>query len=139
MEIAKSTARESLCIRAESQVGAVAVKNGCVIARGFNGALCTEYNCEKRGYCIRQRKDIPSGTAREIAYCICAEQRMICQSARHGVSLIGAEVYITHAPCAFCIRLMIECGVARAYYEIEYPQPFADVVAKEFNFELVKI
>jgi len=138
-KLAFVVAEKSRCLRPESRVGAVAVKDGNVLSEGFNGAVCSTYHCGERNYCVRQKNNVPSGTQREIAYCICAEQRMICSAAHKGISLYGATAYLTHKPCAYCVRLMIECGFEKAYYSIEYVQPFADEVSKEFGFELIKI
>jgi dCMP deaminase len=139
MEKAFEVSQKSLCILAPSHIGAVAVRDGHVIASGTNGPNARLGSCADRGYCIRRRLEIKSGTQREVAYCICAEQRMICNAAREGIELEGAEVYITHKPCAVCVRLMIESGIARVFYKNDYPQSFTDEIATTANFELIKI
>jgi dCMP deaminase len=82
---------------------------------------------------------IPSGTQREVAYCICAEQRMICNAAREGIRLAGADVYVTHLPCATCVRLMLETGIARCFYGVEYNNQFTHELCEMAGFELVKL
>ena len=138
MERAFEASDRSLCMRGESRMGAVAVKNGKLLAFGFNGVVGKIQHCGDRGFCIRKKLNVPSGSQREIAFCICAEQRMICNAARKGVSLCGADVYITHYPCAYCVRLMIESGIARVYYSQDYCQQFTKTVCEESGFELVK-
>ena len=139
MDCAFLEGKKSGCIRAESLIGAVAVKEGQVVAGGYNGVVGKIMPCCNRGYCIRKKLNIPSGTQREIAYCICAEQRMICNAARDGVKLEGAEVYVTHKPCAICTRLMIESGIARAFFKSDYPNQFTDEICKESGFEMIKL
>ena len=139
MKCAEQAANQSLCMRAESRIGAVAVKNGRVIETGHNGVIGKILPCAKRGECIRKKKGIASGTQREVAYCICAEQRMICNAARDGVTLDGAEVYVTHMPCAVCVRLMIEAGVAKVFYKNEYANQFTLDLCEMAGFELVRL
>ena len=134
-----AAAKNSLCIRDESRIGAVAVKDNKVISSGHNGAVGKIQRCAERGHCIRRKLDIPSGSRREVAYCICAEQRMICHAARRGISLCGAVVYTTHTPCAYCVRLMLESGIIRAYYKNEYPNQFVRELCAESGFELVNL
>ena len=139
MNCAAEESKKTHCIRPESMIGAVAVKDGQVIAGGSNGVVGKIMKCCERGYCIRKKLNIPSGTQREIAYCICAEQRMICDAARQGVQLNEAEVYVTHKPCAICTRLMIESGISRVYYKADYPNQFTDEICKEAGFEMIKL
>lgn len=49
-----------------------------------------------------------------------AEQNAILWAAREGVSLAGADVYITHAPCAVCHRMLRALGVSHVYYANAY-------------------
>ena len=131
---------QSLCTRDESRIGCVAVKGGQEVASGYNGVVGDIMPCATRGFCIRKHRNIPSGTQREVAYCICAEQRMICESARDGINLDGAEVYSSHMPCAVCVRLLIDCGITRVYYKSErYVNQFAQELATEAGFPLIGI
>ena len=139
MKRAEEVAEQSHCIREESRIGAVAVINGQIVETGFNGVVGKIPRCFERGVCIRKKLGIASGTQREVAYCICAEQRMICNAARNGATLDGAEVFVTHMPCAICVRLMIEAGVARVFYKNEYPNQFTVDLCKMAGFELVKM
>jgi dCMP deaminase len=139
MEEAFAAANDSTCMRPECRIGAVAVLNGKVVSRGFNGPSKEFPSCAKRGFCIRQKLNIQSGTQREVAYCICAEQRMICDAARKAIQLKGAEVYVTHMPCATCVRLMLETGIARVFYHLDYPNQFTMELCSQANFELIKI
>ena len=132
-------AQRSTCTRNECNVGAIAVWNGELLAFGYNGTSGAITSCTDRGYCVRRKKNIESGTRREVAYCTCAEQHMICNAARDGTRLNGAEVYITHKPCAICVRLMLKCGIVRAYYKNDYPEHFTDELCRETGFELIKL
>jgi len=65
---------------------------------------------------------------------------MICNAARDGVDLKGAEVYVTGISCTFCVRLMIECGIVRVIQKDaghNYKNAFSEEIAREGGMELV--
>ena len=140
MNYAEQEAERSLCFRPESRFGAIAVKDGKIIATGYNGAVAGIRPCAERGFCVRKKRGVQSGTRREIAYCICAEQRMICNAARNGVNLDGADVYVTGISCSYCVRLMTECGVKRVFQKDAariYMNSFTKEIADEAGLELI--
>ena len=100
MQIAELTAKRGTCDRA--QVGAVAVKDKRVIMSGYNGSPPGMAHCDEaghqmvNGHCVRT---------------IHAEQNIITQCAKNGISLDEATVYVTHEPCFECLKLMISSGV----------------------------
>ena len=120
MKKAKQVGTNSGCIRGESRFGAIAVRDGEVLAIGWNGAVGEIPPCEQTGQCIRTVMKIPSGTHREIAHCICAEQRLICNAAKNGVALNGAILYVTGLPCEMCVRLIVAAGFVQCVYTNEY-------------------
>jgi|GEM_PF-1184347 len=139
MEMAFVLAKNSGCIRPDHHVGAIAVRNNLVIATGVNDVPSRLMSCRDRGYCIRQRMEIKSGTHLEIEYCIHAEQQLICNALRDGVRLDGADIYVTMKPCPICTRLLIENNVARIFYRVDYDNQFTDDLCKQANVELIKI
>jgi len=139
LDVAKEVAKGSTCLRPEAQIGSIAVRDGKLLASGMNGVFGKKPACSTRGYCIRTKNNIESGTRREVAFCICAEQRMICEAARNDIHLENADVIVTHLPCAICVRMMIETGIKRVYYEVDYPNQFSRDIAEMAGFELVNI
>ena len=138
MREAEEATKQSLCIRNDAQMGAVAVRDGKILSRGWNGAV-GKTPCITRGECIRQKNGIPSGTMREIGYCICAEQRIICTAARDGISLLGADMYVTKLPCAYCVRMMIAAGIRRVFYRGDYENKLGREIAAEVGFEMIQV
>jgi len=136
MKKVKQVATGSGCVLPNSRVGAIAVRDGEVIMTGVNGVVGKITGCEEAD-CMR--REIPSGTRREYAYCICAEQRMICKAAREGVSLKGAVAYVSHCPCATCVRMMIASGFEKAFYSREYNDPLSHEIAEKAGFDLIHI
>ncbi len=128
MNEAMKQAEKSFCIR--KKVGIVIVKNGTIIAQGYNNVTGGVQGCEKLG-CIRDILKIPSGERREICRAICAEQIAISEAARNGVSLDGGIAYITTHPCYICAKMLASAGIK----EIVYSQDYLDGFSKEFLLE----
>ena len=87
MELAKSVASWSSCIRNGRQVGSVIVKDKRILTTGYNGAPSGVKTCKDRGFCLRDKLNIPSGTRAEICYAIHAEQNAVIQAAKMGISV----------------------------------------------------
>ena len=95
------------------QVGAVAVKDGEVIFRGFNRMLPTEDECYKIG-CIRD--SIEPGKDPEVCSVTHAEASIISLAARDGISLKDTVLYVTHFPCPACAKLVALAGFKKVVY-----------------------
>ena len=134
MALAKNVAEWSTCHR--RKVGAVIVIDKRIIATGFNGAPAGLMNCHERGYCLREKLCIESGTRREVCYSIDAEQNALTQAAKLGTSVNGATLYVTHQPCVICTKLLISSGIKRIVYGYNYPDDFSLNLLKEANIEL---
>lgn len=128
MDMAYEQAEKSTCIRAK--VGAVLVKDGLVVAQGYNNVTGGVKDCRDVG-CIRDILNIPSGTRREVCRAICAEQLAISEAARNGVELDGSIAYITTFPCYICSKLLVSSGIKEIIYDEDYP----DEMSKQFLME----
>lgn len=49
-----------------------------------------------------------------------AEEATLHKCAREGISSLGADLYITHAPCKHCAASMLAAGVKRVVYDLHY-------------------
>lgn len=121
----------SSCFKPNRQVGAVIVKDKRIIATGYNGAPSGVLDCKEKGYCMRMRENIQSGTQLERCYAIHAEQNAIIQAAKVGVSIEGATLYCTHRPCTICTKMIINAGIKRVVFKEDYPDEFAVELFKE--------
>lgn len=139
MDIAKTVAAWSSCIREGRKVGAVIVKNNRILTTGYNGAPAGIKSCQERGYCLRDQLGIESGTRAELCYAIHAEQNAVVQAAKMGISVEGATIYVTHQPCSVCTRILINSGIKRIVYEQEYPDKFSLELLEESGIELVHL
>ena len=117
MLIAVATRQRAECLG--RHVGAVLVREGRIVATGYNGTprgfpLC---NAEEQG-CHRcaHREQYPSGSAYDVCICVHAEQNAILQAARLGYSLEGAHCYTTLRPCFGCLKELRQAGAARIVF-----------------------
>jgi len=118
LTITRQVAERSTCNRAK--VGAVIVREKNILATGYNGAPAGLPHCHEVGCLIYQSKT-PTGENEENCYrTIHAEINAIAQAAKNGVSIRDADIYVTHTPCIHCLKVLINTGIKRIFYEKEY-------------------
>ena len=100
MAVAETVAERSH--DAETQVGAVLVKNdsGAIVATGHNGFV--------RG---APDGELPNTRPDKYPYMIHAEENIITQCARYGISMDDCKIVSTLSPCVKCMRLLWQAGV----------------------------
>ncbi len=118
MQITAHVASRSTCLR--RQVGALLVKDRCILATGYNGVPSGITHCDVTG-CLREQMQVPSGERHELCRGLHAEQNAIIQAARHGVNIAGATLYCTDSPCIICSKMLINAGVEEVIYGRGYP------------------
>ena len=107
LEMARVWAKNSYCTR--RKVGALLVKDRMIISDGFNGTPAGFENiCE----------DPTTGKTKP--YVLHAEANAITKVAKSGNNSDGATLYVTDAPCVECSKLIIQAGIKRVVYMIEY-------------------
>ncbi len=106
LRMARIWAENSYCNRL--QVGALLVKDKMIISDGFNGTpggfenICEDENNKTKPYVLH------------------AEANAITKVAGSNNNSMGATIYITHAPCLECSKLIIQAGIKRVVYSEEY-------------------
>lgn len=107
MATAHVFASRNICGRLN--VGAIAVRDGRIIATGYNGPLLidgdSKCECKKNTSCQES---------------IHAEANLIAFAAKHGVSLDSSTLYLTHFPCRKCQELIVQSGIAAIVYHHEF-------------------
>lgn len=103
--ITETTATRSACKRLK--VGCLLVKDNRIIAQGYNGYLpgCPHEQKMRDGH--------------EMAT-IHAEQNVIADCAKRGVSCKDATVYVTHYPCINCMKILAASQVRDISYINDY-------------------
>ena len=135
-KFADLASERSTCLR--RKVGAVIVKNNMVISTGYNGAPKDVPHCEDTG-CIREKLKTPSGEKHELCRGVHAEQNAITQAACNGINISGADLYCNTKPCVICTKMIINAGIKRVFYKIEYNDPLAEEISKSSIVEFIKV
>lgn len=127
LKIAKVVGERATCVR--RQIGAVAVRDKQILTTGYNGAPSGTKDCLELG-CLRDQNNVASGAPHDICRSVHAEQNVIIQAAAHGVSIEGATIYCTTAPCALCARMLVNAKIKRYVCYIDYPNKEAHELFK---------
>jgi dCMP deaminase len=125
-------------------VGAIVVKNDRIISIGYNGMPSGwENNCEEKEWCStgecldpeEMKEEWPyegiyvdkDGNAIKWRYrlktkpeVLHAETNAIAKLAKSTESGDGATMFITHAPCLDCAKLIYQSGINSVYYRNAY-------------------
>jgi len=117
-----------------SEVGAVLVRGNRVISTGYNGTPADFQNCRDGG-CLRcaerakvddnpkyesPHPETMAGKALDICLCVHAEQNTLLNSARHGIAVEGAALYVTHQPCFSCLKESVQAGISRIAFLLDW-------------------
>jgi len=97
------------------QVGAIAVKDNRIISLGYNGMPSGWDNCCENE--VMENGWPGLKTKPEVLH---AESNCISKLARSPESGEGAVMFITHAPCIDCAKLIYQSGIAEVYYRRDY-------------------
>ena len=111
LNLAQMAATRSHCL--SRRVGAILVKDGRIIATGYNGAPSGMRECKT---CDR----LTSGKDLMDCHAIHAEENALLQCALYGPSTIGAELYCTLQPCHHCAKLIIQAKIKEVSYIDSY-------------------
>jgi dCMP deaminase len=118
MTITRQIAERSTCTRAK--VGALIARDKNILASGYNGAPAGMPHCTDVG-CLVYTSTTPTGEVVENCFrTIHAEINAIAQAAKNGANIRDADIYITHTPCIHCLKVLVNTGIRRIYYERPY-------------------
>ncbi len=118
------------------QVGCVIVKNDTIIGIGYNGMPSGwDNDCEYREYVSKEecyQSDVwmrennftetvhgwlRTFTKPEVMH---AESNAIAKVSRSTNSSEGASLFVTHAPCLDCAKIIHQAGIKEVYYQNTY-------------------
>ena len=126
IEVAKVIAKRSK--DPHTKVGAVLVKNNCIIGTGYNG--------DPRKF----RYKFNWNTPEKYDYVIHAEMNALANASYNGCDIKDSEIYLTLSPCNHCILQLIQFGVKAVYYLTEYKDfKLTKKIAKNSNIKLIKL
>jgi dCMP deaminase len=137
LTITRQVAERSTCTRAK--VGAVIVRDKNILATGYNGAPAGLRHCIDVG-CLIYTSRTPTGELEENCFrTIHAEINAIAQAAKNGASIRDADIYITHTPCIHCLKVLINTGIRRVFYEHEYKRETLAELLRQTDVHLEQV
>lgn len=128
MAIARQVATRSTCDR--KHVGAVVVRERMILTTGYNGSIRGLPHCDEVGHLM------------EDGHCVRtthAEANALVQAARNGVSVDGADIYVTASPCFGCFKLIANAGLTRIVFGEFYRDERIYEFATELGLDLVHV
>lgn len=128
MSIAKVVSSRSTCDR--KHVGAVIVRDRTILSTGYNGSIRGMPHCDEVGHMIEDDHCVAT---------IHAEQNAIIASAKNGVSIDGADIYITASPCWSCFKSIANSGIRRIVYGEFYRDTRIFEVAARLGMDLLHL
>ncbi len=102
-------ALRSTCTRLA--VGATIVRDRRIMAGGYNGSISGGEHCIDEGCYVVENHCVRT---------VHAEMNALLQCAKYGITVGGADLYVTHFPCLPCTKSIIQAGIARLYYAQDY-------------------
>ncbi|MCC6521257.1 MAG: dCMP deaminase family protein [Polyangiaceae bacterium] len=128
MRIAREVASRSTCHR--KHVGAVIVRDKCILATGYNGSLRGHAHCDEAGHMMEDGHCVRT---------IHAEANAVIQAARHGARIDGADIYVTASPCWNCFKMVANAGIRRIVYGEFYRDERIFDFARDLGIALVDV
>ena len=128
MNIAREVATRSTCDR--KHVGAVIVRDKCILATGYNGSVRGLAHCDDEGHMM-----VDGHCVRTVH----AEANAIVQAAKNGSRLDGAAIYVTASPCWNCFKLIVNAGLMRICFGEFYRDQRIFEVSERLGIELVDL
>ena len=120
MDCAERFAELSSAKRA--QVGSIIVKGNRIISIGYNGMPAGwDNNCEDEiGHVLDVDENVVEIRLKTKPEVLHAESNCISKLAKSNESGLGATMFITHAPCLDCAKLIYQSGIGSVLYRNSY-------------------
>lgn len=147
-------------------VGAIVVKDDRIISIGYNGMPAGwDNNCEDRVYNTRFNEQSDGSWIDPLTYetvdiaeiypfvddegkryylktkpeVLHAESNALAKLARGNESGLDADLFVTHAPCLDCAKLIHQSGIKRVFFGKEYRSTDGLEFLKKSNVEIIHV
>lgn len=137
------------------QVGCVIVKNNTIIGIGYNGMPSGwDNNCEQvsvilKDECRESNQFMLDNGYNETAHSwmkltskpevLHAETNAIAKVSRSTNSSDGASLFVTHAPCLDCAKIIHQAGIKEVYYQHDYRSSAGIDFLKKCNIDIQQV
>ena len=131
MDVARRYAQLSTAKRL--QVGAIIVKEDRIISIGYNGTVSGWDNSCEYVNGVDEKYNPILVTHREVIH---AEMNCIGKLASSSESGKDSVMFLTHAPCIECAKLIYNAGIKKVYYGQNYRDPVGLEFLQKCNVEI---
>jgi dCMP deaminase len=118
------------------RIGSVVVKDGKIILSTHNEHLPSQHSPYVNG---DPRNNFHKGVHLELGTSIHSEAGAIAEAAKKGISLEGAEIYVTTFPCPPCAKLIACSGIKKIYYRVGYGVLDGESVLKQCGVKIIQV
>ena len=134
MDVAERFAKLSSAVRL--QVGAIVVKDDRIISIGYNGMPSGWDNCCED---VVREDEVGFQVTKTKAEVLHAESNAVAKLAKSSESGLGATMFVTHAPCIDCAKLVYQSGIATVYYKNNYRSTQGLEFLTKSNVDVIKV
>ena len=122
-------------------VGAIVVKDDRIISIGYNGMPAGwDNNCEDEvGHVLDVDENVVEIRLKTKPEVLHAESNAIAKLAKSNDSGLGADIFITHAPCIECAKLIYQSGINGVYYSENYRDDLGIEFLKKSGVNIEKL
>lgn len=118
------------------RVGAVAVRDGNILITEYNHHLPSEHT----PYVFGDPRDfIGAGVRNDLSSAIHAEQAIIAEAAKKGISLEEADIYVSVFPCPVCAKLIASAGFKRCFFGSGHASLDGEKILEAAKVEIVLV
>jgi dCMP deaminase len=120
------------------QIGGLIVKDGQVIEelQMFNQAKPFGMAPYELG---DPRSNFKKGLKPELTLVLHVEQGLVSEAARLGISLEGADLFVSTFPCPWCATAVAYSGIKHVFYHDGYAMQDGEEILKINNVELIRV
>jgi dCMP deaminase len=135
-------------------VGCVIVKDNTIIGIGYNGMPSGwDNNCEELEYVLKSECQQSDDWMKKSGYTetahgwsklhskpevLHAETNAIAKVSRSTNSSDGASLFVTHAPCLECAKIIHQAGIKEVYYKNDYRSQAGIDFLKKCEIQVIK-
>ena len=103
-------------------------------------AIAIKRNIVSLGYCSKRTHPFQKRFAKNPdAIYLHAETNAIAKLAKSSESGCGAAMFVTHAPCIDCAKLVYQSGIASVYYKNDYRSTQGLEFLTKSNVDVIKV
>jgi dCMP deaminase len=122
-------------------VGAIVVKDDRIISIGYNGMPAGwDNNCEDEiGHVLDVDENVVEIRLKTKPEVLHAETNAIAKLAKSNESGMGATMFITHAPCLDCAKLIYQSGIGSVLYRDAYRDTSGVTFLEKSGIEVTQV